>query len=186
MEEIKLFLDEAKDSMQKALKHTESELTKIRAGKAMASMVDSVMVEYYGTPTPLNQVGSVTTPDAKTIAIKPWEKKLITEIEKAIRDANLGFNPTNDGDLIRINIPPLTEERRKNLVKQVKAEGENGKVRVRNIRKETNEDLKKLLKEGASEDEIKKAEEKVQTLTNEFIAKIDDLLAKKEAEIMTI
>jgi ribosome recycling factor len=186
MEEIKLFLDEARDSMQKALKHTESELIKIRAGKASPAMVEGVLVEYYGTPTPLGQVGSITTPDARTIAIKPWEKKLIPDIEKAIRDSNLGFNPSNDGDLVRINIPPLTEERRKSLVKQVKAEGENGKVRIRNIRKEINEELKKLLKEGASQDEIKNAEEKVQNITNEFVAKIDDLLTKKESEIMTV
>lgn len=186
MEEINLYLDEAKDSMQKALKHTEVEFSKIRAGKASPAMIESVMVDYYGTSTPLAQVGSITTPDARTIAVKPWEKKLIGEIEKAIRDANLGLNPSNDGDLVRINIPPLTEERRKTLVKQVKAEGENGKVRIRNIRKDTNEELKKLQKDGASEDEVKKAEEKVQTLTNDFIAKIDGLIAKKEAEIMTV
>jgi len=186
MEEINLYLDEAKDSMQKALKHTEIEFSKIRAGKASPAMIEGVMVEYYGTSTPLAQVGSITTPDARTIAVKPWEKKLINEIEKAIRDANLGLNPSNDGDLVRINIPPLTEERRKALVKQVKAEGENGKVRIRNIRKDTNEELKKLLKDGASEDEVKKAEEKVQVLTNDFIAKIDGLIAKKEAEIMTV
>ena len=186
MEEINLFLEEAKDTMQKAIKHTEVELAKIRAGKAMPSMVESVMVDYYGTATPLNQVGSVTTPDARSIVIKPWEKKLIAEIEKAIRDANLGFNPTNDGDLVRIAIPPLTEERRKSLVKQVKAEGETGKVRIRNIRKDTNEELRKLLKDGASEDDVKNAEDKVQTLTNDFIAKIDVILTKKESEIMTI
>lgn len=186
MEEIQLFLDEARDSMQKALQHTEVELSKIRAGKASPSMVEGVKVDYYGTPTPLGQVGSITTPDPRTIAIKPWEKKLIGEIEKAIRDSNLGFNPSNDGDLVRINIPPLTEERRKALVKQTKGEGENGKVRVRNIRKDINEELKKLLKEGASQDEIKTAEDKVQTLTNEFVAKVDELLAKKEAEIMTV
>lgn len=186
MEEIQLFLDEAKDSMQKAVNHTDSELTKIRAGRAMPNMLNGVMVEYYGTPTPLEQVGSITTPDARTLMIKPWEKKLIGEIEKAIRDSNLGFNPSNDSDVIRINIPPLTEERRKALVKQTKTEGENGKIRIRNIRKETNEELRKLLKEGASEDAVKTAEEKVQSLTNEFILKIDQLLSKKEAEIMTV
>src|SRR5690606_37345144 len=126
------------------------------------------------------------TPDARTLMIKPWEKKLIGEIEKAIRDSNLGFNPSNDSDVIRINIPPLTEERRKALVKQTKTEGENGKIRIRNIRKETNEELRKLLKEGASEDAVKTAEEKVQSLTNEFILKIDQLLSKNEAEIMTV
>lgn len=186
MEEIQLFLDEAKDSMQKALKHTETEFSKIRAGKAMPSMLDGVMVEYYGASTPLQQVASINTPDARTITIKPWERKTIPEIEKAIRDSNLGFNPQNDGETIRINIPTLTEERRKALVKQAKGEAENGKVRVRNIRKETNDEIKKLLKEGASEDDVKKAEEKVQTLTNDFINKIDILTAKKEEEIMTV
>lgn len=186
MEEIQLYLDEAKDSMQKALGHFEIELGKIRAGKAMPNMLDGVMVEYYGNLTPLAQVASVTTPDARTIMVKPWEKKLISEIEKAIRDSDLGLNPSNDGDVIRVNIPPLTEERRKNLVKQTKSEGENGKVRIRTIRKDTNEELKKLLKDGASEDAIKTAEDKVQVLTNDFIAKIDNLLTKKEAEIMTV
>ena len=186
MEEIKLFLDDAKESMQKTLIHLESELLKIRAGKAIPSMLHGVMVDYYGAATPLEQVGSITTPDARSLMIKPWEKKLIAEIEKAIRDSNLGLNPQNDGDVVRINIPPLTEERRKNLAKQVKAEGESGKVGIRNIRKDTNEELRKLLKEGASEDDIKKAEEQVQTLTNDFIAKIDSVLTKKEAEIMTV
>ncbi|WP_028979664.1 ribosome recycling factor [Sporocytophaga myxococcoides] len=186
MEEIQLYLDEAKDSMQKALKHTEAEFAKIRAGKAMPSMVHGVSVSYYGIDTPLEQVSSITTPDAKTILIKPFEKKLISEIEKAIKDSNLGFNPQNDGENIRITLPPLTEERRKALVKQVKGESESGKIAIRNIRKDTNEELRTLQKEGASEDEIKKAEEKVQTLTNDFIAKIDQVLAKKEAEIMTV
>jgi ribosome recycling factor len=186
MEEIKMYLDDAKDSMQKTLKHTEGELSKIRAGKAMPSMLHGITVEYYGVATPLEQVASVNSQDARTLVIKPWEKKMIPEIEKAVRDANLGLNPQNDSDVIRINVPPLTEERRKGLVKQVKAEAEAGKVKVRNIRKETNEELKTLLKDGAPEDAIKKAEENVQTLTNEFIAKIDDLLSKKEEEIMTV
>jgi len=186
MEEIKLFLDDAKDSMHKTLKHLESELLKIRAGKAQPSMLHGIMVDYYGVPSPLEQVSSITTPDARSLLIKPWEKKLIADIEKAIRDSNLGLNPSNDGDSVRINIPPLTEERRKALAKQVRAEGESGKVGIRNIRKETNEELRKLLKEGASEDDIKGAEEKVQALTNEFIAKIDEILGKKEVEIMTV
>ena len=186
MEEIELFLEDAKDSMAKALKHTESEFLKIRAGKAMPNMLHGIMIEYYGVLTPIEQISSITTPDARTLAIKPFEKKTITHIEKAIRDSNLGVNPQNDSELIRINIPPLTEERRKNLAKQVKAEAESGKVRIRNIRKDTNEELRKLLKEGASEDDIKTAEDKVQTLTNEYIAKIDQVQAKKEAEIMTV
>jgi ribosome recycling factor len=186
MEEIKMYLDDAKDSMLKTLKHTEAELSKIRAGKAMPSMLHGITVDYYGAITPLEQVASVNTQDARTLVIKPWEKKMIPEIEKAIRDANLGLNPQNDSDVIRINVPPLTEERRKALVKQVKAESEAGKVGIRNIRKETNEELKSLLKDGAPEDSVKKAEENVQTLTNEFIAKIDELLSKKEVEIMTV
>jgi len=186
MEEIKFYLDDAKDSMQKAIKHTEFELTKVRAGKASPNMFDGLMIEYYGALTPIQQIASVTTPEARTIAIKAYEKSMITTIEKAIRDANMGFNPQNDGDTIRINIPPLTEERRRDLVKQVKAEGESGKVRIRKIRQETNDELRKLLKDGASEDEVKKAEEIVQTLTNETVVKLDALLAAKEKELMTV
>lgn len=147
-------------------------------------MLDGIQVSYYGNPTPLNQVSSLTTPDARTIFIKPWEKNMIQEIEKAIRDANLGLNPQNDGQQVIVNIPMLTEERRKQLVKQVGQECEQGRVRVRNIRKETNEHLKKI--KGASEDDIKDAEDTVQKLTDEFISKIDVLMKKKEAEIMTV
>lgn len=186
MEEIELYLDDAKESMIKALRHTEAEFVKVRAGKAMPNMLHGVMVNYYGALTPIEQVSSITTPDARSLLIKPFEKKLIQEIEKAIRDSNLGLNPQNDGDNIRLNVPPLTEERRKNLAKQVKAEAESGKVRIRNIRKDTNEELRKLLKDGAAEDDIKDAEEKVQLLTNEFIVKIEQALAKKEVEIMTV
>lgn len=184
MEEIELYLEEARDLMSKALAHASNELTKIRAGKANPSMLDGIMVSYYGATTPLNQVSSMTTPDARSIFIKPWEKSLIQEIEKAIRDANLGLNPQNDGQQVIVNIPMLTEERRKQLVKQVSAECEHGKVSVRNIRKETNEQLKKI--KGVSEDDIKNAEEKVQKLTDDSISKIDALLKKKEVEIMTV
>ncbi|MFN6944221.1 MAG: ribosome recycling factor [Cytophagaceae bacterium] len=186
MEEIQFFLDDAKEQMQKAVQSTEIELLKIRAGKAMPNMLDGIMVDYYGTMTPITQMSSINTPDARTLAVKPWEKKIMQHIEKAIRDSDLGLNPQNDGEVIRINIPPLTEERRKSLVKQTKAEGENGKIRIRNIRKETNEELRKLLKDGASEDDVKRAEDKVQALTNDGIAKIDEALSKKEAEIMTV
>ncbi len=186
MEEIELYLEDAKESMQKALKHTEIELAKIRAGKAMPNMLDGIMVDYYGVQSAIQNVSSISTPDARTLAVKPWEKGMITTIEKAIRDANLGYNPQNNGESIIINIPPMTEERRKTLVKQAKSEVENGKVRVRTIRKDTNDELKKLLKEGAAEDAVKIAEEKVQTMTNEYIALIDQILVKKEAEIMTI
>jgi ribosome recycling factor len=184
MEELQLFLEEAKDLMNKALNHVGQELTKIRAGKANPSMLDSIQVSYYGAMTPLNQVSSMTTPDARSIFIRPWEKNLIQEIEKAIRDANLGLNPQNDGQQVIVNIPMLTEERRKQLVKQVSQECEHGRVSIRSIRKETNEQLKKI--KGVSEDDVKNAEETTQKLTDEFISKIDALLKKKEAEIMTV
>ncbi|MBL7859210.1 MAG: ribosome recycling factor [Cyclobacteriaceae bacterium] len=184
MEEIELYLDEAKDLMSKAYTHVGHELTKIRAGKANPSMLDGILVSYYGAMTPLHQVASMTAPDARTIFIKPWEKSTIHEIERAILNANLGLNPQNDGQQVIINIPMLTEERRKQLVKQVAQEGEHGKISVRTIRKETNESLKKI--KGAPEDDLKNAEEKVQKLTDEFIAKIDALLKKKEVEIMTV
>lgn len=184
MEEIELYLDDARDSMNKSLSHVASELTKIRAGKASPSMLDGIQVSYYGAMSPLNQVSSVTTPEARTIFIKPWEKGLIPEIEKAIMAANLGLTPQNDGQQVIINIPMLTEERRRQLVKQVHGECEQGKVSIRSIRKETNEQLKKI--KGVSEDDVKNAEELVQKATDEFIAKIDALMKKKEAEIMTV
>ncbi len=184
MDEIQLYLDEAKDLMNKGLSHVSHELTKIRAGKANPMMLDGVLVSYYGAMTPLSQVSSLTTPDARTIFIKPWEKNIIPEIEKAILNANLGLNPQNDGQQVIINVPMLTEERRKQLVKQVGQECEHGRISVRNIRKETNEHLKKI--KGASEDDVKNAEETVQQMTNEFIAKIDTLMKKKEVEIMTV
>ena len=186
MEEINLYLDDAKDNMQKAIKHTEFELSKIRAGKASPNMFDGMMVDYYGASTPLGQVASVSVPEPRSITIKAYEKSMITTIEKVIRDSNMGFNPQNDGDVIRINVPPLTEERRRDLVKQTKAEGEIGKVRIRKIRQETNDELRKLLKDGASEDEVKKAEEIVQALTNDTNAKLDTLIAAKEKELMTV
>src|SRR5688572_11386415 len=180
MEEIELYLEDARESMTKAFNHVGHELTKIRAGKANPTMLDGIQVSYYGTMTPLNQVSSLTTPDARTIFIKPWEKGMIVEIEKSIRDANLGLNPQNDGQQVIINVPMLTEERRKQLVKQVGQECEQGRVSVRNIRKDTNESLKKI--KGASEDDIKNAEEEVQQMTNDFIGRIDTLMKKKEVE----
>ncbi len=186
MEEIELFLDEAKELMQKAVDHTAAELVKIRAGKAMPNLLDGILVQYYGSPTPLNQVSSVTTPDARTLAIKPFERNLISEIEKAIINSDLGLAPQNNGEIIILTIPALTEERRINLVKHAKQECETGKISIRSIRKDTNESLRKLQKEGASEDEIKKAEEKVQKLTDQYSAKIEELLAKKEADIMKV
>jgi ribosome recycling factor len=184
MEEIEMFLEDAGERMTKALAHVGNELVKIRAGKATPTMLDGIIVPYYGVNSPLNQVASVTAPEARTLFIKPWEKQLIPEIERAIMAANIGLTPQNDGLQVIINIPMLTEERRKNLVKQVHIECEHGRVAVRAIRKETNESLKKI--KGASEDDIKNAEESVQQLTDDFIGKIESLLKKKEAEIMTV
>lgn len=184
MEEIELYLEEAKELMTKAINHCAHELTKIRAGKANPSMLEGVQVSYYGANTPLQQVASLTTPDARTIFVKPWEKNMIAEIERSILNANLGLNPQNDGQQVIINIPMLTEERRKQLVKQVGQECEHGRVSVRSIRKDTNEQLKKI--KGASEDDVKHAEEQVQKMTDEYITRIDALMKKKEGEIMTV
>jgi ribosome recycling factor len=184
MEEIEMYIEEARDQMSKALQHVSHELVKIRAGKANPSMLDGLMVSYYGSMSPLNQISSITTPDARTLFIKPWEKSLIQEIEKAILTANLGLNPQNDGQQVIINVPMLTEERRKQLVKQVGTECEHGKVGIRAVRKETNEGLKSI--KGAAEDSLKDAEETVQKLTDEFSQKIDALMKKKELEIMTV
>jgi len=156
----------------------------IRAGKANPAMLDGIQVSYYGAMSPLNQVSSMTTPDARTIFIKPWEKGLIQEIERAILNANLGLNPQNDGQQVIINIPMLTEERRKQLVKQVGHECEHGRISIRNIRKETNEHLRKV--KGVSEDDVLNAEEQVQKMTDEFMIRIDTLMKKKELEIMTV
>ncbi len=184
MEEIELYLDEANELMTKGLNHLGHELSKIRAGKANPSMLDGLLVSYYGAMSPLQQVSSITAPDARTLFIKPWEKNIISEIERTIINANLGLNPQNDGQQIIINIPMLTEERRKQLVKQANQEGEQGRISIRNIRKETNEQLKKI--KGASEDDIKNAEGTVQKMTDDFMNRIDTLLKKKEVEIMTV
>ena len=183
---IKLELEEAKATMQKAIGHTDGELQKIRAGKASPSMLDSVVVEYYGAPTPLAQVANINTPDPRTIVVQPWEKSMIGPIEKGILNSNCGLNPQNDGTVVRLNVPPLTEERRRQLVKQAKEEAEAGKITIRNIRKNTNESIKKLKGEGVSEDEIKIGEAEVQKITDAFIAKIDVLIEAKEKDIMTV
>jgi ribosome recycling factor len=183
---VKMQLEEAKELMNKAVDHVENELTKIRAGKASPQMLDGIHVDYYGSSTPLSQVANVNTPDARTIVVQPWEKNMIPVIEKAISDANLGINPQNDGIVIRLSVPALTEERRKDLVKKVKAEGEAGKVAVRNIRKDTNEKIKKMQKEGVSEDEVKVGEAEVQKLTDNYILKIDKHIEVKEKDIMTV
>src|ERR1700733_3646904 len=183
---IKNQINDAKALMDKAIDHADNELNKIRAGKASPSMLDDIMIDYYGSPTPLSQVGSVNTPDARTIVIQPWEKSLLNAIEKAIMEANLGVNPQNDGIIIRINVPPLTEERRRDLVKRAKAEAETGKIAIRNIRKEANEKIRKLKSEGVSEDEMKVGEAEVQKLTDAYIIKVDKHSEAKEKDIMTV
>ncbi|MGB0777022.1 MAG: ribosome recycling factor [Flavobacteriaceae bacterium] len=182
-EEMDLILDDAKDQMDRAIDHLKKEFVAIRAGKASPAMLSSVMVDYYGSSTPLSQVANVNTPDARTISVQPWEKQMITEIEKGIMYANLGLNPMNNGESIIINVPPLTEERRRDLSKQAKSESENAKVSIRNIRKEANGELKKL---DLSEDMLKIGEGNVQDLTNEYIAKVDSAYSKKDKEIMTV
>ena len=185
-EEIDLYLTDAEETMAKALSHTATELGKIRAGKASPAMVDSLRVDYYGSPTPIANMATVTSPDARSLVIKPFEKQMVGEIMKAIKNSDLGLNPLSEADQVRLNIPPLTEQRRRDLVKQAKNETENGKVAIRNIRKDTNEALRKLLKEGAAEDAIKAAEADVQKLTDTHIARLDQAMTKKEAEVMTI
>ncbi len=185
-DELKKVMNELEEHMQRAISHLEAELAKIRAGRANPQILDSVHVDYYGTNTPLSQVANVNTPDPKNIVIQPWEKSMLSVIEKAIHAANLGFNPQNDGTIIRITVPPLTEERRKELVKRTKAEGEHAKVSVRNQRRDTMELVKKLQKTGLPEDTAKEAEHKVQQITDSYIVKIDKHLEIKEKEIMTV
>ncbi len=176
----------AKDKMSNAVNHLDEELKTYRAGKANPMMFNSVLVDYYGSPTPLPQVASVTTPDAKTIMLQPWEKKMIPVIEKAIMDANLGVTPQNNGEAIRCSIPPLTEERRKELIKKAKGAGENAKVSVRNARRDAIELLKKANKDGMPEDLQKEYEQLVQKETDAFTKKIDEIVTAKEKEIMTV
>ena len=186
MEEIEFILDSTKESMNGSIAHLEKEFLNIRAGKASPQMLGGVFVDYYGSQTPLSQVANINVPDARTITVTPWEKSMLHPIEKAIMIANLGFNPMNNGDNIIISVPPLTEERRRDLVKQAKAEAEDAKISVRNARKDANNDIKKEEKNGTSEDVCKKAEEDIQKLTDNFIKKIEDVLAVKEAEIMKV
>ena len=185
-EEVQMFLDDAQERMDSAISHLDRELIKIRAGKADPNMLNSVMVDYYGTMTPLSRVSNINTPDSKTIMVQPWEKSLIATIEKAIMVANLGLNPSNNGEVVIINIPALTEERRKELTKQVKHEGEVAKISIRTTRRETNDELKKLLKEGLSEDMEHDAQNEVQKYHDEYIKKIDELVSKREKDIMTV
>jgi ribosome recycling factor len=186
MEEIDFILDSTKESMEGSLAHLEKEFLNIRAGKASPAMLGGVKVDYYGSATPLSQVANINVPDARTITVTPWEKNMLHPIEKAIMIANLGFNPMNNGDNIIINVPALTEERRRDLAKQAKAESEDAKIGVRSARKDANTEIKKLEKDGMSEDVCKSAEDEVQELTNAYIKKIEELLVAKEAEIMKV
>lgn len=185
-EELHMYVEHARDSMKKAIDHLEAELVKIRAGRATPQMFDGITVDYYGTPTPINQVGNIAVSDARTLTIQPWEKNMIQPIERAIIAGNLGVTPQNDGVVIRIFMPPLTEERRREIVKRVHAEGEHSKVAVRNIRRDAIEHVKKMKKDGLSEDLASDAEGEIQELTDRHIAQIDKHLASKEKEVMSI
>ena len=185
-EDVQLIYEMTRERMEKAIEHLDNELIRIRAGKANIHILDGVMVDYYGTPTPLNQVSNISTPDAKTIMIQPWEKTMIGPIEKALMNSNVGITPSNNGEVIRLAIPQLTEERRRDLVKQVKNEGENARVSVRNSRRDANDEYKQMQKDGLSEDEAKTAEQRIQKLTDEFSEKVDKIVGSKEEDIMTI
>lgn len=183
-EDIQFILDSTKEAMDSAIKHLEKQFVNIRAGKASPAMLGSVMVNYYGSQTPLFQVSNVNTPDGRTITVQPWEKNMIQEIEKGIQIANLGFNPMNNGDLIIISVPPLTEERRRDLAKQARSEAEDAKIGIRSARKDANDEIKKLV--DVSEDLQKNAEIDVQKITDKYVLKIDSILEFKEKEIMTV
>tara|TARA_B100000900_G_scaffold338818_1_gene301122 strand:+ start:937 stop:1500 length:564 start_codon:yes stop_codon:yes gene_type:complete len=185
-EEVDMILEESETGMQKAISHLNQQLSKVRAGRANPSMLDTVKVDYYGAPTPLSQVANVSTLDSRTLTVQPWEKALLDEITKAIINANLGLNPQNNGELIIISVPVLTEDRRKDLVKKAKSEGEHAKVGVRTQRKEANDMVKGLKDEGFGEDAIIDAELEVQNLTNKYISKIDELVSNKETDIMKV
>ena len=185
-EDVKLILDELKEACEKALAHVAAGVGKLRAGKATPSMLDAVMVEYYGSKVPLSQVANVNTPDAKTLMVKPWEKGMLDEISKGIMHANLGLNPQNDGEQVFISVPPLTEERRLQLVKQAKGESEQGKIGLRSARKDAIDTIKMLKSDGLSEDMAKDAEAEVQKVIDDYSTKIDDTITRKEKDIMTI
>ena len=185
-DELILLMEETEDLMNKAITHLEAELQKIRAGKATPQMLDGIMADYYGSSTPISQIGNISVMDARTLSIQPWEKNMLQPIERAIIAANIGINPQNDGNTIRLFLPPLTEERRKELVKRANGEGEHSKVAVRSIRRDAIEQVKKLQKEGLSEDAAKDAENDIQQLTDKFISLIDKHLTRKDKEIMAV
>ncbi len=185
-EESQFIIEAAKEGMDHAIEHYERELQKIRAGKSSPSMLNGVMVDYYGAHTPIERVANINTPDPRQIIVQPFDKSSIYAIEKAIMAANLGFNPMNEGEILRINVPPLTEERRKDLVKRAKNEAEEAKVSIRNTRRHANDEAKQLEKDGVPEDEVKRLIEKIQEMTNAFIAKVDKVLEIKEKDILTV
>jgi ribosome recycling factor len=185
-DELNIISELAQENMDKAISHLETELVKVRAGKANPNLVDGIVVDYYGNPTPINQVGNISVADARTLTIQPWEKNMLQPIERAIIAANIGINPQNDGNMIRLFMPPLTEERRKDLVKRAHSEGEHSKVAIRNIRRDAMEQVKKLQKNGLSEDICKDAENDIQEMTDRYITLVDKHLAAKEKEIMTV
>jgi ribosome recycling factor len=185
-EGLPFILEDSKLSMKKAIEHFESELIKIRAGKASPNMLDGIVVDYYGSPTPIAQVGNLSAMDARTLTIQPWEKNMLQPIERAIIASNIGINPQNDGNIIRLFLPPLTEERRRELVKRSNVEGEHAKVAIRNIRRDSIEQIKKLQKDGLSEDAAKDGEADIQGITNDYIALVDKHLESKEKEIMSV
>jgi ribosome recycling factor len=185
-EEVELITEETKERMEKAVEHLEHELARLRAGRSNPALLDGITVDYYGVNSPLSQVSNINTPDPKTIMIQPWEKNMLGTIEKAIMAANIGLTPVNNGEVIRINIPPLTEERRHQLVKQVRNEGETAKISIRNARKWANDELKSMLKEGLPEDVEKEAAEQVQEMTHSYNAKVDKIMALKEKEVITV
>jgi ribosome recycling factor len=186
IEDLSLVIEDTSAQMTKALSHLESELVKIRAGKATPNMLDGIMADYYGNPTAISQVANITAMDARTLSVQPWEKNMLAVIERAIIAANIGINPQNDGNIIRLFLPPLTEERRKELVKRCNAEGEQAKISIRNIRRDAIEGIKKLQKDGLSEDECKDAEVEAQALTDKYIVLVEKHLAAKEKEIMVV
>jgi ribosome recycling factor len=185
-EESQFILDEAAEGMNNAILHLEREFHKIRTGKATPDILDDIKIDYYGVMTPIRQAANINTPDARSIVVQAFDKNMLPVMEKAIMAANLGFNPRNDGEVLRIQVPPLTEERRRNLVKQAKSEAENAKVAIRNIRRSANENAKELKKDGIPEDEIKKLEDEIQKLTDKFIKKIDEISEAKEKDMMVV
>ena len=184
---IEEILKDAEQRMHKSIESMRSELAKIRTGRASPALVDHLTVDYYGTPTPINQVANISVQDARTLAVQPWEKTMVPVVEKAILEANLGLNPVTAGEVIRIPMPPLTEERRREMVKVASAEGESGKVAIRNIRRDANNDVKALLKEKEiTEDDDKRAQDDVQKLTDKYVAEVEQIVSEKEAEILTV